>query len=281
MSPDETPDHSRCQNDCLDRGPVAAWPDDPEEEILAGRLISRMSAPGVPVERVAVGRRFVGVLAGDRLGVASTLGATPDNDDSAMTENLVGRPLADAANLLTASKSGFGTSIGLAAMNAGLDFPPIDTSLNAGALLEELAQGRKVVIVGDFPFVDGVKKAALSLYLLELRPASGATPQNQWDTVLNDCQVAAITSTALVSRSLAYFLRMTPNALRVLIGPSTPMTPLLFDLGADILAGCRYTDPEAVMAAIERDATFREIKRAGVELICCLRKPITELTNCS
>ena len=277
--PDENQNHKACNNLCLDSGPVPAWPDDPEEASLVGQLISGISRPGESVERVAVGRRFVGVMAGGRLGVSSTLGATPTDDDMNITADLVGRPLKDAASLTTGSKTGFGTSIGLAALNAGLDFPSIDTSMNAGDLLEELSRNRKTVIVGDFPFVDAVKKAALSLHLLELRPAPGATPKEQWDSVLRDCEVAAITSTALVSRSLAYFLRMTPHAVRILIGPSTPLTPLLFDMGVDILAGSRYVGPDAVMAAIERDASFREIKRAGVELVCCLRKPITELVG--
>lgn len=258
---------------------MATRPHDPDEAALVGQLISGLSRPDAPIERVAIGRRFLGVWADGCLGVASTLGARPDDDDMDMSAKLVGRPLSEAANRLTISKSGFGTSIGLAALNAGMDFPPVDTSLNAGALLEKIARDRKTVIVGDFPFIEGVKKVALSLHLLELWPGPEATPKDQWDAVLNDCEVAAITSTALVSRSLAYFLRMTPNAVRILIGPSTPMSSLLFDLGVDVLAGSRYTNPDGVMAAIEGDATFREIKRAGVDLVCCLRRPIKELVG--
>ena len=246
---------------------------------MVNRLISEMNRPDTPIDRVAVGRRFVGICAGGRLGVASTLGAAPDSQDLEMVKGLTGRTLADATNLLSSSTSGFEISIGLAALNAGVDSPLVDTSLNAGVLLKNLAQGRKTVVVGDFPFVSEIQMVALSLDVLELRPAPDSTPRGRWGRVLNDCEVAAITSTALISRSLAYFMRATPNAVRILIGPSTPVTPLMFELGADVLSGCRFTNPESVMAAIERDATFREIKQAGVDLTCCLRKPLDELTR--
>ena len=254
-------------------------PADPEETFLVNRLISGMDRPDTPIDRVSVGQRFVGVFAGGRLGVASTLGAAMDSHCPDVVEKLIGRPLSDASNLMVSAKSGVEISIGLAALNAGMNIPPVDASLNAGALLKDLAQGRKAVIVGDFPFAVEIQTVASSLDLLELRPVSDSTPWDQWDKVLGDCEVAAITSTALISRSLAYFLKATPKAVRILIGPSTPVTPLMFDQGADILSGCRFTNPEAVMAAIERDATFREIKRAGVDLICCLRKPLDELIN--
>jgi hypothetical protein len=62
-----------------------------------------------------------------------------------------------------------------------------------------------------------------------------------------------------------------PEALTMLLGPSTPLTPLLFGTGIDLLSGAIVENIDAVLAAVSQGAGFRQIHRAGVKLVTLQR----------
>lgn len=240
-----------------------------ETELLYG-LLAAMDQPAAPVEAHAVGGRFVAVSAGGRVGLASTLGASPTPADHDALAGLRGGRLDAAAGLLL-NESPLLASVGLAALNAGFAPPPNAPGLPAGDLLPDLCRNRHVVVVGDFPFVTELAGLAASLTVLELRPGRGTEPAPEPAEVMDRCQVAAISATTLLTRSLAGMLAAAPNALKVLVGPSTPWSPELFARGVDVLAGSVVTAPEAVLSAVAQDLSFRQIKRSGVRLAAWTR----------
>lgn len=94
----------------------------PEEASLLKRLLAVMPAGDSLVERLAWGSRFVAVRASGGVGLASTLGARPDDADQDAMAGLVGQTLADVASLLP-SPSPILASLGLAALNAACPAP--------------------------------------------------------------------------------------------------------------------------------------------------------------
>jgi uncharacterized protein (DUF4213/DUF364 family) len=46
----------------------------------------------------------------------------------------------------------------------------------------------------------------------------------------------------------------------LLIGPTTPLTPFLFDYGIQVLSGTVVADKEETFRCISQGATFREIR---------------------
>ncbi|HEY73239.1 MAG: hypothetical protein DRJ03_20485 [Chloroflexi bacterium] len=54
-----------------------------------------------------------------------------------------------------------------------------------------------------------------------------------------------------------------PNAFVLLLGPSAPLSPALFEMGVDAVSGTLVIDPERVLQSVGQGATFRQIKRAG------------------
>lgn len=238
----------------------------PKERALVQRLIDSLDRPGERIQRIALGGFFVGVLAGDRLGLAATLGARFHEEDRAALEALPGARLDEAAaNIFSASP--LSVSLGLAALNAGLAPPRLERGPNVEEIIADWGRDRRVVVVGDFPFTERLRGSAARLDLLELKDTPGRTEREEWDRVLAGCHVAAITSTALLTRAMAYFLERSAQAQRILVGPSTPLSPVFFQEGAAALAGSVVTDPEAVLAGIEEGLNFRGLKKLGIRFV--------------
>ncbi len=244
----------------------------PGEEALVARLIQSLEFPAAEIEEVVVGRRFVGVRSRDRVGLASTLGARPNSNEERLVKDMKGWPLKRAAGLLRQGR-GFILSLGLAALNGGFSPPTSPAAVNVSHLLSSLGRGKEVLVVGDFPFTSQVERAARRLYLLELKDVPGRLAEAEWAAALSRCQVAAITATTILTRSLARFIGLSPQATRILVGPSTPWAEVLFELGVDVLAGSVITRPQEVLEAVARDLSFREIKRAGARPVLWARRP--------
>jgi len=252
---------------CQKAAPEYVSDPDPAERNLVQKLIQGLDRPEERIERVAVGRFFVGVLAGGRLGLASTLGAGIRPPDRPVIESLPGSSLASAAKNMFAG-SPLTVSLGLAALNAALVPPHDRPGPNAEDLIADWGRNKKVVVVGHFPFTQRLGEIASRLDLLELKDVPGQTARGEWARVLSGCDVAAVTSTALLTRRMSYFLGLSKQAKRILVGPSTPLSPVLYKEGVDVLAGSLVLDPESVLAGIEADGTFRELKNLGIRFVC-------------
>ena len=243
----------------------------PKEEALLQALLSDLPADPSPITRLAVGGRFLAIEWQGQVGLASTLGASPGPGERERAQEAAGKGLLVLARLLLDDNPWL-ASLGLAALNAGLGFPQGASTLGAQDLLPSLCAGRRAVVVGDFPFAADLAKVAASLQVLEMRPGGLTADQAQGAQALAECQVAAISGTALLTRSLAGLLEQTRQALVVLVGPSTPWAGRLFEHGVDVLAGSRVMDSAAVMDAVEEDLPFHEIKRRGVKLAAWARE---------
>jgi uncharacterized protein (DUF4213/DUF364 family) len=53
----------------------------------------------------------------------------------------------------------------------------------------------------------------------------------------------------------------------LVLGPSTPLSPILFDHGAHLLSGSVVEDIESVLRAVAQGANFRQVHQQGVRLV--------------
>lgn len=180
--------------------------------------------------------------------------------------NQTARALAQYAlsdNLLEAS-------LGLAAINSLV--PPLASAgdWNAGDLLAQLGRDKVVAVVGHFPFIGRLRPLLRALYVLELRPGAGDLPADAAPSVLPGADIVAITGSTLINHTFDGLLDLcAPHALIMVLGPSTPLSPVLFDRGVHILSGVQVVDSEATLRSISQGATFQQVQ--GARLVTLLR----------
>lgn len=165
-------------------------------------------------------------------------------------------------------------SIGIAAINSIL---PIDESLcvdmNAEEEIRSQGEGKRIAVIGHFPFVKGLKAVAQELWVFELpgRGRPGDITGNEIETLLPQAEVVAITSTTLINHTLGSILNLiAPDAYKMMLGPSTPLSPVFFDYGFDALSGSIVVDQAQVLSCISQGANFRQVK--GVRKVTLQRK---------
>jgi uncharacterized protein (DUF4213/DUF364 family) len=233
--------------------------------------------PDAPVQTVRIGTHWTAVVVEvqgrRRCGLATSMpqrgdhhhGAGADVPDAGRLHQRGGRALAE----LVRSASPPEVSVGMAAINAILpQHASAWVDLNAEAVIAERGAGRHVALVGHFPFVPRLSARVGRLSVLELRPQGDDLPADAAPEIIPQADVVALTSLTLLNRTFDGLMRLCrPGALVLLLGPSTPLSPLLFAHGVHILSGSIVQDVDAVLNTVCQGGNFRQIHRAGVRLV--------------
>lgn len=189
-------------------------------------------------------------------------------------------PIADAGVLgtwtlhelteLLRSESPPEAAVGLASANALLgDSARGLTEEKAVAILRKRGAGRKVAMIGHFPFADRLREDCGELWVFErgLNRHEEDLDEEVMGRLLPEAEVVAITATTLLNRTLPSVLdRIHTDAFVMLLGPSTPMTPALHVFGIDVLCGTLVDDPERVLRAVSQGAVTSQI--TGIRRMC-------------
>ena len=73
--------------------------------------------------------------------------------------------------------------------------------------------------------------------------------------------MVGITGTAFTNHTIESLLGMCrPQTYVVILGDTTPLSPLLFDYGVSAISGTKVVDPELALRCISQGATYRQIK---------------------
>jgi len=155
-------------------------------------------------------------------------------------------------------------SIGLASINSMISVDEAQClDLNAEDEMSVRGKGKRIAVIGHFPFVKNLRSIAEKLWVFELpgRGRPGDLTGEEIKTLLPQSEVVAVTSTTLINHTLGSILDLVaPNAYKIMLGPSTPLSPVLFDYGFDALAGSVVIDRDLVLKCISQGANFRQVQ---------------------
>lgn len=164
------------------------------------------------------------------------------------------------------SKSLLEASIGMATINSMID---IDESKcvekNAFEIILEKGTDKNVAVVGHFPWIPKLREKVQNFWVLEQRIRQGDLPAREADRILPQCDVVGITGTSFINHTLEGLLKLSEKAYTVLIGPTSPLSPVLFEYGIDAICGSKVIDINKVIRSISEGATFKEV--TGVRLL--------------
>ncbi|GAH20290.1 unnamed protein product, partial [marine sediment metagenome] len=160
-------------------------------------------------------------------------------------------------------------SVGMAAINSALE---VDLnkcqSINAAEVLYEKGKNKKVVVVGHFPFVNKLRELTKELWVVERKPQSGDIPASEAKRVIPQADVIAITGTALINGTMGELLSWCPKeSIVMVLGATTPLSPVWFDYGVNLVSGTRVIDPELVLRFVSEGVVFKQIHGRGVKLL--------------
>jgi uncharacterized protein len=219
-----------------------------------------------PVKEVIRGTHWTAVIS-KHCGLASTLSGADCTDRS--SEDILpflhnGRSARELAKF-SFSEQISEASLGLAAINSLIEIDESRCSeINGADLLTEMGRGKNISIIGHFPFVDRLKKSAKNLWVIEKRLRPGDYAEEEAETLFLQSDIVAISSTTLINHTLEPLLALCPErSVKMLLGPTTPMSDVLFDYGIDIVSGSRVIDEKTALRSISEGANFRELKRTG------------------
>ena len=239
---------------------------------IIDELISKLTYE-VPVRDIRQGPFQTAVLTRN-CGLASTPhDPGPHHDKSPVPEaGLLLRKDAKGLALLAKSPSLHEAAIGMATINSLIEVNQHDcVELNAGDLLIQKGDGKRVAIIGHFPFVPKLRKAAKELWVIERNPGEGDVAESEAENLLPQADVVGITGTAFINGTLEHLLELcNPRAFTVILGGTTPLSPVLFDHGISAISGTKVVDSETVLRCVSQGATFRQIK--GVKLLTMVKK---------
>ncbi len=239
---------------------------------IIDELISTLNYE-VPVRDIRQGPFQTAVLTRS-CGLASTPhdpGPHHDKSPVAKAGLLLDENAEDLA-LLANSSSANEAAIGMATINSLIEVNEgYCVELNAGDLLIRKGQGKRVAIIGHFPFVPKLRKAARDLWVIEKNPQEGDVLESESENLLPQADVVGITGTAFMNGTIEHLLDLcSPGAFTVILGGTAPLTPVLFDYGISAISGTNVVDSEIVLRCVSQGATFRQIK--GVRLLTMIKR---------
>ncbi len=220
-----------------------------------------------PVRSILVGVHWT-VVCSRFCGLASTVTADLPHGQGRVREvGSLNRKSALELAQIVRSDNPLEVSIGLAAINSLVEVNDSRAvEINAGEVIASYGMGKNIAVVGHFPFIQKLKPIAKQVWVIEQRPVEGEYPAEAARDLIPQAEVVALTGSALINHTLDGLLSFCrPGAIVLMLGPSTPLSPLLFSHGVTLISGAQVIDEGSVLRTVGHGATFQQVE--GVRLL--------------
>jgi len=167
------------------------------------------------------------------------------------------------------SESMIESSIGIAAINALLEPTPGEwADVNAEHVIANLGEKKNVAIIGSFPFAKRLRSTVNRLCVFDLNPGEGEYSPAEAAEILPQMDVVAVTGMTLVNKTLnSILLHCKASAIKMMLGPSTFLSPVMFDYGFHLISGAYVEHINPALKTMSEGGTFKQVHQAGVRLV--------------
>jgi len=228
--------------------------------VSADPLLAPLAAavPPIRVRQVVVGLNWTLVVAETGCGLAHTppRGAPGCRAlDGAGT--LTRRRLDELAGMV-ADTNPTAAAIGLAAINAAQQPGPALGTGNGLDLFADIAD--RTVVAGRFP---GIAARLPGCKVVERSLGPGEFAEDEAEPLLDSAAALVVTASALLNGGVGRYLalaRSRPWIRTALVGPGTPLSPLLFAAGLSVLAGVQVTDARAAARIVAEGGSVQALR---------------------
>jgi len=155
-------------------------------------------------------------------------------------------------------------SLGMAAINSAL---PIEQeklrTINAQEIIMKKGKRRIVGVIGHFPFLEKIGQEFKKMYIFEKLPKKNDLREEDIPKYLPEADVVAITSTSLTNHTFENIIKfVNKGSYVIMLGPTTPVSPILFDYGVDAISGLfvRKENINFVITQVKEATPYRYIK---------------------
>lgn len=208
-------------------------------------------------------------------GVGIAMTPLEGNHDFCFNGKIAGASVKDVAKWIK-SWNFYEAAMGLAAINSVINTPErLSDTMSVKveeqpkehifAHMKEQVRGKKVAVIGHFRDLE-LLSSICELSILERRSIRGDYPDPACEYILPHQDYVFITATTLINKTLPRLLQLSRNACVVLVGPSTPMTSLLFHYGIDMLAGTAVVDQQRVWSLMQ-EGDRHEFFQSGARMV--------------
>ena len=165
-------------------------------------------------------------------------------------------------------------SLGLAAINSLIEVKTEQCAdIDGLKLVREIGEKKNISVIGHFPFLEALKEVARNLWVIEKHPLPGDLPEETSREYLPQSDIIVISATTLINHTLSGLLALCrEGSFKMLLGPTTPMSEVLFDHGIDVLSGSVVIDKDTVLKAVSEGASFMRLKKTGGVRFVTMRK---------
>lgn len=183
--------------------------------------------------------------------------------------SLRGRKASDIIRYIK-SRNPLEATVGLAALNSVLEIPndSVEIKNGFGQYIVNECEGKKVAMIGYFPFMDNLREKADEFHLFE-KTIDSVDAKKDLST-LSNAEILITTGTIIINHSVEEIIKKAGNCRIIMVGPSTPFCPVLFDYGIDEILGMSVYDPRLMIETLSEGVIVPDLK--GVKKLSWKKK---------
>ena len=203
-------------------------------------------------EDIRVGLKYTGVEIDGKVGLAYTFPeyAKPPSN----VGNLIGKDVTKLVYSWNLTEA----SIGVAGINA-LVKPKEYKEIEIFEHILKIAEKHESIgVVGYFkPLIEKLPKDK-QIFVFEKKLYYGFLPDTAEEEIIPKCDLVIITGSTFVNKTIERLLELS-NGYTMIIGPTAILSPVLFDYGADALAGVIVTKPQKALEIVSQGGGRRNL----------------------